>query len=172
MIRLRFGLIDDRQHTLEEIGKIMGLTVREDSTDRKEDAEASASLGAEERRGFFCDFSRDDRSRGSKTHRRLVTTEWSRMLEAAHGIAWIPPPKVVTGLASLRLEEEQIRLARGDRGERLDPVRWAFGSSHREAVLGNVEVEVSFAVWRAGGGRDWQKAGPIATGSARPDDRR
>ena len=26
VIRLRFGLIDDRQHTLEEIGKIMGLT--------------------------------------------------------------------------------------------------------------------------------------------------
>jgi RNA polymerase primary sigma factor len=26
VIRLRFGLIDDHQHTLEEIGKIMGLT--------------------------------------------------------------------------------------------------------------------------------------------------
>ncbi len=53
VIRLRFGLIDDRQHTLEEIGKTMGLTRGEDSTDRKEDVgEASASLGAEERRGF------------------------------------------------------------------------------------------------------------------------
>ena len=79
VIRLRFGLIDDRQHTLEEIGKIMGLTrERIRQIEKKTLVKLLGFAWSRRTQRIFCDFSRDDRSRGSKTHRRLVTTECGR----------------------------------------------------------------------------------------------
>ena len=95
-----------------------------------------------------------------------LTADWLRrsVVEDAQGSSrdrLDTAPEGRYWLGKLATEEEQIRLARGDRGERLDPC--ALGVRFQPPGSGpwNVEVEVSFAVWR-GAEDDWQKAGPIA----------
>lgn len=95
-----------------------------------------------------------------------LTADWLRrsVVEDARGSSrdrLDTAPEGRYWLGKLATEEEQIRLARGDRGERLDPC--ALGVRFQPPGSGpwNVEVEVSFAVWR-GAEDDWQKAGPIA----------